>query len=530
MSDPGPGELPALKFPRQLEPLDYLMFRAEADPRTRTSIVMIGMLDVAPDFAKLRTAFDRASRVVLRLRQHVVVPALPLGSAQWITDPDFELDFHLRRMNLSGPGTIRNLLDFAARFHSRPLDTARPLWEAILVEGITEGDAPAALVTKMHHAITDGLGSLELFLQLFDFERDADRGPLPPIPSPEDVSGSDLARNAARRLPVSAVETVARGATQAVRLGGHIVQRPNQVLQDGRKLISSAQRVLGPSPVPRSPLLRRRSLGRRFETHEFPLDDIRKAGRAAGGSVNDAYIAALCGALRMYHEAFGAPVYELPMAMPVSLRSDDDPAGGNRFAGAQLAAPIGEHDPARRIALIRHQVLTAVAEPAMNILSVIAPIASRLPAPLIATMSSSAPGIDFQASNVPGYPTAPYVAGAMVTKTLPFGPLPGVPLMIVMLTQAGVCYVGAHYDTASITDHELFAKCLRAGFDEVLALKPASDVPTPKKPVTVTSKALKKKATATKATTTKATTKATTPAKPRATTMTTTTNKKAGVR
>ena len=317
-----------------------------------------------------------------------------------------------------------------------------------------------------------------------------------------------------------------------MRLGSQLVQRPNQAVQDGRKLVASAQRVLGPAPVPPSPLLRRRSLGRRFETHEFPLDDIRKAGRAAGGSVNDAYIAALCGALRMYHEALGAPVDELSMAMPVSLRSDDDPAGGNRFAGARLVAPIGELDPARRIALIRHLVLTAVAEPAINILSVIAPVASRLPAPLIASMSSSAGGLDFQASNVPGYPTAPYIAGAMVTKTLPFGPLPGVPMMIVMLTQAGMCYVGVHYDTASITDHDLFAKCLRAGFDEVLALKPAMSVPSPKKPVTVTSKKPEVEAAATgEATTAKATTaKATTakaPAKPRTTT---TTSKKAGLR
>ena len=46
-------------------------------------------------------------------------------------------------------------------------------------------------------------------------------------------------------------------------------------------------------------------------------------------------------------------------------------------------------------------------------------------------------------------------------------------MMIVLVTQAGICYVGAHYDTASITEPELFAKCLHEGFDEVLALRPA---------------------------------------------------------
>ena len=148
--------------------------------------------------------------------------------------------------------------------------------------------------------------------------------------------------------------------------------------------------------------------------------------------------------------------------MPVSLRTDDDPIGGNRFAGARIVAPVGERDPARRIADIRQQALTAVAEPAINMLSFIAPIMSRLPTPLLASMSSASGGPDIQASNIPGYPHDTYVAGARITKLLPFGPLPGVPMMIILVTQAGICYVGAHYDSAAITDAELFAQCLRA--------------------------------------------------------------------
>jgi hypothetical protein len=60
--------------------------------------------------------------------------------------------------------------------------------------------------------------------------------------------------------------------------------------------------------------------------------------------------------------------------------------------------------------------------------------------------------------------------------------------MIVMLSQTGTCYIGAHYDTASINDHELFARCLRDGFAEVLALAPqpepvpGADRPSPAVP------------------------------------------------
>jgi diacylglycerol O-acyltransferase len=242
-------------------------------------------------------------------------------------------------------------------------------------------------------------------------------------------------------------------------------------------------------------LLRRHGLGRRFDAVEFPLADIRRAAKAAGGSVNDAFIAALSGAMRMYHDGFGVPIEVLSIAMPVSLRTDDDPAGGNRFAGARLVAPVGERDPAVRIAMIREQVLSAVAEPAINILSVIAPIAARLPSELINEIASGGTGVDLQASNVPGYVHSPYVAGAKITKLLPFGPVPGVPMMILLVTTAGTCYVGAHCDTAAVTDSELFAKCLQAGFDEVFAGAPAEPDPTRVLPKKTAKKAPRKRAT-----------------------------------
>ena len=102
----------------------------------------------------------------------------------------------------------------------------------------------------------------------------------------------------------------------------------------------SGARVMGPAAEP-SPVLRRRSLSSRSEAIDIEFGVLHRAAKAAGGSINDAYLAGLCGALRLYHEAMGVPIDTLPMAVPVNLRSDDDPAGGNRFAGVNLAAPIG---------------------------------------------------------------------------------------------------------------------------------------------------------------------------------------------
>jgi diacylglycerol O-acyltransferase len=134
---------------------------------------------------------------------------------------------------------------------------------------------------------------------------------------------------------------------------------------------------------------------------------------------------------------------------------------------------VGEPDPAERIRRVRELVLTAVGEPAINAMSAVAPVMSRLPQAMLGVLSGLTSSTDVQASNVPGYADAPYIAGAKIVKSLPFGPLPGVPMMIILVTEAGMCYVGVHYDTAAVTHQDLFARCLQEGFDEVLALADA---------------------------------------------------------
>jgi diacylglycerol O-acyltransferase len=109
------------------------------------------------------------------------------------------------------------------------------------------------------------------------------------------------------------------------------------------------------------------------------LRDLHRAAKAAEGSINDAYLAGLCGALRLYHEALGVPINSLPMAVPVNLRAEADPAGGNRFAGVNLAAPIGVTDPAVRIQKIRKQMIQRREEVAIDMIGAVAPLLALLP-------------------------------------------------------------------------------------------------------------------------------------------------------
>ncbi|TXI42047.1 MAG: wax ester/triacylglycerol synthase family O-acyltransferase, partial [Mycobacterium sp.] len=172
----GPDEAPML--PSELSAFDMLMHRGEANPRTRSGIMALEILDTAPDWREFRNRFDNASRKAVRLRQRVVVPTLPVAPARWVVDPDFNLDFHVRRVRVPEPGTLREVLDLAEVMLQSPLDISRPLWTVTLVEGLEGGRA--ATLLHLSHAVTDGMGAMAMFAEIYDLEPAPPRRPVPP--------------------------------------------------------------------------------------------------------------------------------------------------------------------------------------------------------------------------------------------------------------------------------------------------------------------------------------------------------------
>jgi diacylglycerol O-acyltransferase / wax synthase len=454
-------------LPTALGPLDYLLHRGEAHPRTRSGIMALEILDTTPDWDRFRTRFENASRRVLRLRQKVVVPTMPTAAPRWVVDPDFNLDFHVRRMRVTEPCTLRQVFDLAEVMLQSPLDIARPLWTATLVEGLADGKA--ATLLHLSHAVTDGVGSVEMFAQIYDLERDPPPQPTPAQPIPQDLSANDLMREGLNHLPANVVNGVLAALGGAVSMVGRAVLNPASAVTGVVGYASSGARVLQQAAEP-SPLLRRRSLSTRSEALDMKLSDLHRAAKAGGGSINDAYLAALCGALGRYHEALGVPVSTLPMAVPVNMRAEADPAGGNRFTGVNLAAPIGTADPIARIRKIRAQMTQRREERALNVLGSIAPVLSVLPGPLLEAVTDSIVASDVQASNVPVFPGDTYLAGAKILRQYGIGPLPGVAMMVVLISRGGYCTITARYDRAAVRDEALFARCLLEGFDEILAL------------------------------------------------------------
>src|SRR6201984_2675720 len=204
----------------ELGPVDYLMHRGEANPRTRSGIMALELLDTTPDWERFRTRFENASRRGLRLRQKVGVPTLPTAAPRRGVDPDFTLAFHVRRVRVSEPGTLREVFDLAELILQSPLDISRPLWTATLVEGLADGKA--ATLLHVSHAVTDGVGGVEMFAEFYDLERDPPPRPTPPQPIPQDLTPNDLMRQGLNRLPIALVNGVVGAVSAAGATAGRV--------------------------------------------------------------------------------------------------------------------------------------------------------------------------------------------------------------------------------------------------------------------------------------------------------------------
>jgi WS/DGAT/MGAT family acyltransferase len=447
--------------------LEALMWRAEADPRLRSTICALEELDTTPDWERFLAAHEWATRLVPRFRQRVVEPALNLGMPAWVVDPDFDLHYHVRRVRLPEGAGFGDVLAAAEQVAMTPFDRVRALWEAVLFEGLPDGRA--AYLLKLHHTLTDGMGGVQLLSQVHSRTREPNAGkpqPMPPVPEStarSEALARQLARDA-RGLP----GVWARGAGGALRA----LAQPGRAGRDALRFGASLQRVLGDSGAEGSPLLRARSLSFRWQAFDVPFADLRAASKAAGGSLNDAFLAGLLGGFRIYHEELGRPVERIPIAIPLSVRREGDAEGGNRIAGARLAAPVDIADPAERIAAIGAIVRSARGEPALEALGFVAPALSRLPGPLISQLAGGmTKANDLQASNVPGIRGEEvYLAGARIDRVYGFGPLPGCASMVTLISHNDGCGIGVNLDPAAITEPERFARCLQDGFGEVLSL------------------------------------------------------------
>jgi WS/DGAT/MGAT family acyltransferase len=458
-----------MRFEHRMSDADALMWTIEKDPLLRSTITTIAVFDRAPDRARLAEAIERTTRVVPRLRQRVVSNPLSIAPPRWEVDPNFDIDFHLRWVRSPGDGSLRDVLDLAEPIAMQGFDRARPLWEVAVVEGLE--DDRAALVLKLHHSITDGVGGIKIAMHLFDLDRDgADKGEMPAAPPVRVLNRFQRIADALDHERRRQLGIAKRSAATFARALTSVASDAPGTARRAADTASSVGRLLAPATEPLSDVMTARSLSVRFDALRFPLADLKLAAKAAGGKLNDAFVAGVAGGLRRYHLQHASSVSALRMTMPINIRSDATAdLAGNQFAPARFGVPIDIDDPVERMRAIRELVTQARGEPALSLAEPLAAVLYRLPATLsTGVFGSMLRGVDFVTSNVPGVPVPVFLAGARMEAQFPFGPMSGAATNITLLSYLDEVQVGVNSDPAAIPDGDVFIECLEQGFAEVL--------------------------------------------------------------
>ncbi len=450
---------------------EALMWSLEKDPSLRSTFLNVTFLDSAPSFDGFRARIAKAVHEIPRLAQRVVPSVANLAPPAWVADPAFDLDFHVRRVGLPAPGSDRQLLDFAAAEFQDPFDRARPLWRYTIVEGLSGGRA--ALLAKMHHTITDGVGGIRLSAMFIDLARDAP-DPVDPEPTPSLDTGDGLAsdlRDALTHGLRRQLGLTRRTAATTVDVLLHPQRLPGQAI-GATEIARSLVRQLVVTDGARSPLWAgRRSLSRHFEVMTVDLEQLKAVSNALGGTINDGFVCGVAGGAGAYHRERGVEVDELRASMPVNTRTDKS-AGGNAFTPTRALVPAGTKDPVERFEGIRQRLTATKNERATNFTDAFAGILNALPTSLVVNFArQQVETVDFATSNLRGAPWDLYIAGAEILGNHPMGPTGGTAFNATVLSYRGGLDMGINMDTAAIDDPALLKECIRESFDELLAVK-----------------------------------------------------------
>ena len=452
---------------------EAIMWAVEKDPALRSDFCNLTILESPPDPERLQHTMARAVAAIPRLGQRVVGAPLRIVPPAFADDPTLDLSAHVRRMALPGDGSDRALLDLCGSLAEQPLDRARPLWEFTLIEGLDHGRA--ALLQKVHHTITDGVGGLKLSLAFVDFEPDAPPAPVPTVDdeAPDHDGPHDtplrVTRSAIADLAVRNARVARSFAGSAGRILTHPTELPGRTADAARLLRSLQRQALSTEPA-RSDVMHARSLSRHFELYALSLPSAQRAAKVLGGSINDFYVAGLVGALGRYHEHLGSAVRELRLAMPISTRNRGDDAA-NRFVPARLDIPIQPvDDPQVLFADVRARLAAAKGEAAIGAAENLAVLLTALPTSFLVAMTrAQTRTTDFAATNLRGSPLPLYIAGSRVIASYPFGPRTGTALNATVMSYCDDLHLGLNIDPSAIIDIKAFMSDVDASFDSLLA-------------------------------------------------------------
>ena len=379
----------------------------------------------ASAFNLMRQRFAERLHLIPPFRRRIVQGPLQIGDPHWIEDPAFDLDKHLVRVSLPSPGGMRELCDFVGSFAGTCLERDRPLWKAVLVEGLEGGKL--ALAMKIHHAAMDGGRSAAIAGELMDTSPEGRVIPPPEEPWLPDREPTIpwLAADTLRTLagkPRRAVEAASK-MVEAARDKGHSQPAPSADSEVSEKppLFEAPPTMFNAALTP----------NRSVSFADVSFDDVKAIKRAFGTTVNDVVLAGCCAALRTWLDAHGGlPDRPLIATVPVSVRHEGDQAG-NRVSVIRVHLPIQSDDPVERLHAISAKTAAVREARRARGESLQHDLMQRWPLwtvisnwlPRIALATGDNATFSLIASNVPGPRQPLYADGAEVTDVISMGPL-----------------------------------------------------------------------------------------------------------
>lgn len=446
-----------------LSDLEAVLWRLEGgDPRLRAAITVVALLDSSPGIEHLRSRADLLTAHLPRLAQRIEDGPVALAKPRWVTDEEFDAAWHVRVVRAPVASGLDGVLRLAEPLATEGFDRSRSPWQMLLVEDVDDHGG-AALVIRLHHVCTDGVGALRLAAVLFDLAPGA-APPGPPRPAGDGLPPAGPVGDALQRSWRAARDRLPALAASAREAFSDPLPRAQATVD----MVRSVARLASPREAARSPVMAGRSLASRLEAIDLDLEQAGAAGREAGGTINDVFVAGLLEGLRLYHAAHRHRPNALRIGVPINLRTDDtDVAVTNAFAPARITAPLQILDPRARIAAVHGLVLRERHQPAHDIIGPLAGVVHRLPMAR-AAMGAALGSLDALASNVPGPPVPLWLGPARVTALYPYGPRSGAGLNATLLSHEATARIGVHVDPAATPDGGVLVACLRDGWAATL--------------------------------------------------------------
>jgi WS/DGAT/MGAT family acyltransferase len=331
-------------------------FLHQESPTVHMHTLKIAVLDPSTvpggySFERFRDELAGRLHLLPLFRKRLVEIPLGVHDPMWADDPDFDIDRHIRRTAAPAPGRRREVDEAIAAIASVPLPRDRPLWETTVIEGLADGRL--AFVTKIHHAVADGLAAAELLADVTTTAPDDGEARPDTAPTQEWVGETLPGRFTLFRI----------GLLERLRL---LLRLPRLLGRTVRNLVAVARRRRGPGvnaprPVidaPLTPFNRSLTADRAFATTSLDFERLRAVKARLEVTVNDTLLALVTGALRAYLTDRGAlPDGPLVAGVPVSTDRPDDVRrlSGNRVSNLFTALPTEEPDPLERVRRI-HEV------------------------------------------------------------------------------------------------------------------------------------------------------------------------------